>query len=618
MKKVLVYLLVVVISMSAFSMTADARSRSRRDKTSSSQTYTVVEPVKPDAPNVTNDDVLNTVTGMKTGMEYKLDKVGYVLYVADTFEKIDFSGNHTLKVRVAKEGINPAGKVTRLKFTTNPVVEEPVVEQPVVEEPVVEEPVVEQPVLEEPVIELPVIDEPVVEEPVEEQPVSNVEGLSILDFGAHSIDEAGYESFDSTSAIQTALNEGGLIDFGSGVYNVSRQLLISNDTIITSEGATINKMFNVAGGTSLFSGMASKPKNITVQNITLNLKGSSSVNDENTSGFSFKSATTNLTIQNVIFLNAGAGAVVVSQEYYTGIDTSKNINFLNNQVYTNENPQGPIFMLMSVDGFRVSGNYVTRGKGQVWLSFTVNGSITNNTLEKIDNYWSYEAHLGGIELYNGCDNVLVDSNILSSNGVINEPFIVGIRSKNNSNITISNNQIEWSNIATEAINVRKDETYYLNTYNHYVTGNVITGTSEEGIKVVSVLEDSIIDNVYIENNTLVNSGITLHGTSVRTNVAYNHIYIRNNTAASISSWKFANSDCEITGNTVYASGSSGICARDMVNSIVSNNTIINTDGTLVYGIDYSYSSFMDIGNNVFVDVEDEYKGYNSSDINFLR
>jgi len=445
-----------------------------------------------------------------------------------------------------------------------------------------------------------------------------LEGKSVLDYGAHSTDERGYANYDSTSAIQTALNQGGVIDFGTGTYNVSRQLLISNDTIITSEDATINKMFNKVGGSALFTAKSSQPKNITVQNITLNLKGNNSVLDENTEGFSFKTTTTNLTIQNVIFLNAGASAVVVSQEYTEDVKTSKNINFLNNEVYTNDNPQGPIFMLMSVDGFVVDGNYVTRGKGQVWLSFTVNGSITNNTLEKIDNYWSYEAHLGGIELYNGCDNVLIDSNKLSSNGEINDSFIVGIRSKNNSNITISNNEIEWSNTATEAINVRKDETYYLNTFNHYVTGNVITGTSEEGIKVVSIVEGSIIDNVYIEDNTLENSGITLNGTEVVDNVKYNHIYIRNNTATSISSWKFNNSNCEIVNNTVYANDRVGIYARDMVNSLVSGNTVYNTSGDVVYGIDYSYSRSMKIGKNSFINIENSYKTYNSSNITYIR
>ncbi len=76
-------------------------------------------PVTPPAPSVTRDDTANTVSGMATGMEYNLDGAGYVAYVAGTFNALDFSGNHTLLVRVAAEGINPFGPATTLIFTTN-------------------------------------------------------------------------------------------------------------------------------------------------------------------------------------------------------------------------------------------------------------------------------------------------------------------------------------------------------------------------------------------------------------------------------------------------------------------------------------------------------------------
>ena len=80
------------------------------------------DPVTPPAPAVTRDDTLNTVTGMGTGMEYRLDSdIIYTAYDQSTFDAIDFSGNHTLYVRYAAEGINPFGPDTVLTFTTNPV-----------------------------------------------------------------------------------------------------------------------------------------------------------------------------------------------------------------------------------------------------------------------------------------------------------------------------------------------------------------------------------------------------------------------------------------------------------------------------------------------------------------
>jgi uncharacterized protein YjdB len=80
-----------------------------------------VAPITPGAPSVTNDDTANTVTGMAPGMEYNLDGAGYVAYDAAAFNAIDFSGAHTLLVRVAAEGVNPAGEATTLTFTANPV-----------------------------------------------------------------------------------------------------------------------------------------------------------------------------------------------------------------------------------------------------------------------------------------------------------------------------------------------------------------------------------------------------------------------------------------------------------------------------------------------------------------
>jgi peptidoglycan/xylan/chitin deacetylase (PgdA/CDA1 family) len=75
-------------------------------------------PVKPAAPNVTADDVNNTVLGIDATMEYKLDTA--TTYTKYTGTLPDLSGNHTLYVRVAAEGINPASDDTVLTFTTNP------------------------------------------------------------------------------------------------------------------------------------------------------------------------------------------------------------------------------------------------------------------------------------------------------------------------------------------------------------------------------------------------------------------------------------------------------------------------------------------------------------------
>lgn len=75
----------------------------------------------PDAPNVTRNDTTNTVTGMTTAMEYKLDSANWVRYRSSTFSDIDFNGDHTLLVRYAADGDTPHSASTTLTFTENPL-----------------------------------------------------------------------------------------------------------------------------------------------------------------------------------------------------------------------------------------------------------------------------------------------------------------------------------------------------------------------------------------------------------------------------------------------------------------------------------------------------------------
>ncbi|SCZ76046.1 S-layer homology domain-containing protein [Acidaminobacter hydrogenoformans] len=71
----------------------------------------------PLAPALTMDDDTNLVTGMTTAMEYKLDSADWVMYNLDIFKSLDLSGNHTLLVRYAAQGAQPAGPSTTLEFT---------------------------------------------------------------------------------------------------------------------------------------------------------------------------------------------------------------------------------------------------------------------------------------------------------------------------------------------------------------------------------------------------------------------------------------------------------------------------------------------------------------------
>jgi len=93
--------------------------RDAADTANASETanVTILEPTVPAAPNVSRDDDADSVSGMAAGMEYSLDGAAYAAYNAQTFAVIGFGGTHTLLVRVASDGYNPAGAVTTLTFT---------------------------------------------------------------------------------------------------------------------------------------------------------------------------------------------------------------------------------------------------------------------------------------------------------------------------------------------------------------------------------------------------------------------------------------------------------------------------------------------------------------------
>ena len=72
----------------------------------------------PPAPNVTGNDATNTITGLNQVMEYKLDNAStYTMYDPTTFAGVNLAGDHTLAVRYAAAGADPAGPDKILNFT---------------------------------------------------------------------------------------------------------------------------------------------------------------------------------------------------------------------------------------------------------------------------------------------------------------------------------------------------------------------------------------------------------------------------------------------------------------------------------------------------------------------
>ncbi|MDT0125485.1 S-layer homology domain-containing protein [Paenibacillus sp. RRE4] len=71
------------------------------------------------APVVTADDTLNTIIGLDTTMEISVDGQAYVLYNGSNLPSL--TGEHEVKVRYAATSSKPAGLITLLLFTADPL-----------------------------------------------------------------------------------------------------------------------------------------------------------------------------------------------------------------------------------------------------------------------------------------------------------------------------------------------------------------------------------------------------------------------------------------------------------------------------------------------------------------
>ena len=78
-----------------------------------------INSIQPAAPIVSADDDNDVIIGIDTTMEYTIDGGNYIHYEAANAP--DLTGAHTVLVRVAAAGANPASEPTTLNFTTNSI-----------------------------------------------------------------------------------------------------------------------------------------------------------------------------------------------------------------------------------------------------------------------------------------------------------------------------------------------------------------------------------------------------------------------------------------------------------------------------------------------------------------
>ncbi|MCH4889717.1 hypothetical protein EZV73_19195 [Acidaminobacter sp. JC074] len=423
--------------------------------------------------------------------------------------------------------------------------------------------------------------------------------------------------FDDSIALQKLLDKGGVIDLGDKTYNIYHQLELRSDTTITSSGAKLVKLFNKDGSEYLFTSKRPTLKNVTISNITVDLKGHRNVLDDNTRFFSYYKNLSNVTIDNVTVENTTGYVVEVRPRTDSPNGKSKGLTVSNCTINTIDEPEGPMIWLLESENFVIENNYISSGKGQVWLAYSKNGLINNNQFLNVDNYWSPDAHLGGVELYTACENITISNNKITSAQDSDDSYIVGLRVKNSNYIVIEGNEIQWDNERSEAINIRKDEVYDINPTGFIVRDNTITGRTPEGIQVVTIVSDATITNVEVSNNTMLDKSIVFHPTTNAENIFYNDVVVDGNDCAQIKFHGLQSENVTITNNNVYAfnedmTSGTTIYARNLLGPTILNNTIYgNNLIDVITGIDISYSGNAQVSGNEFRDVDVRIKRYKS-------
>lgn len=321
------------------------------------------------------------------------------------------------------------------------------------------------------------------------------QAVSITAFGAHSITEKGYEHFDSSNAINKAIqyaaqNNIPNVDFGSGKYYAKNISLESNITYSSVEGAELIASSDIKLWHSVLG--ASNKNNITIKGLTIN--GNKDIvygNSSEGSYLVFFSYCNNITVDNCYLYN----------NKYLAISLQNNCNYItikHNIIYDTDcgisTQHSPCNNLL-IDGNTISGSSENQTSEPISIynnndsGFAHDIVITNNTVHD-------KSNASGILVVNAT-NILVKGNTVYNccNGINVgiDGYMTGSRLSIPYNITISEN-----NVYNCEYGIRGE----LN--NSLISKNTLTNLDHIGIGLFTQNSSSNIANNTIINNTITN------------------------------------------------------------------------------------------------------------------
>jgi parallel beta-helix repeat protein len=319
--------------------------------------------------------------------------------------------------------------------------------------------------------------------------------INIQDFGAHSIDEKGYANFDSSQAINKAIqfaktNGSTSIDFGSGRFYARDIALESNITYYSTKGAELIASADIQVWHSVLS--ASNKSNITIKGLTVNGNKQVVFGNGLTGSYNVSFTTcNNVTVENCYIYNSKN----------SGILLQNNCNYVtikNNTIYDTD-----CGILTSHDA---SNNIIINGN-------TIYGSKENQYSEPISIYNSNTKGLAhDITITN---NIVHDK--LNGSGILvmnaTKVLIKGNTAYNcftGINIGIDATMVNDKVTASTDITITENNIYNCTTgitselSKSVISKNKISDLKGIGIWLVTRNVKSPINNNVIINNTITN------------------------------------------------------------------------------------------------------------------
>ncbi len=434
--------------------------------------------------------------------------------------------------------------------------------------------------------------------PVTDIPTTNlpstINSVNIKDFGAHSIDESGYSTFDSSTAIDSAIQAArskGItsVDFGAGRYYAKDVSLESNMTYFSTQGAELIASPDIRVWGSVLS--ADNKENITLNGLTINGNKDFVAGTDMWGSYlvSFYD-TDNVTVTNCYLYNSWSLAIVLenncnyvtikNNEIYDtdcGIISTKiasnNILIDNNIIHGNKNQMSePIAIYnKNVNGLAhdiTITNNVVYGK-----SYASGILVVNATKVLIKGNTAYNLS-GGITV--GLDKNMLESDMTISNNItVTENTIyncyTGIIAEASDSSIYNNNVHDITTVGIALTAVHKN-TFSTNSkiYNNNITNvNSILGEQEPAIRLENTSNCTVSSNTVSDTRTVVSHYfvIQVKGQNANNNIVENNIELGKTLKSGYSIY------IQNAKNTIVRSNKGTILDQGTANVLVANTII---------------------------------------------